>query len=287
MTAQRQAQHGPFTIAAACLCLGVATAAADTVTLTPIKDNTLYETPTGNLSNGQGDWLFAGRTLQNFARRAVLAFDLSDIPEGSVINSASLTLHMDMTIVGTQTVTLHRVTSDWGEGASNATGMEGAGGPSEPGDATWIHTFFNNQFWNNPGGDFVQTSQAAAFVANDGDYTWMSNAMRDQVQAWLNGTQDNFGWLLLNEPTDPGPTAKRFLSAENPDEALRPRLVIDFTPPTPPCPGDLNGDNTVDTTDLGILLGAFGATTDGDINNDGITDTTDLGILLGAFGVPC
>ncbi|MGP1346432.1 MAG: DUF7453 family protein [Phycisphaerales bacterium] len=53
------------------------------------------------------------------------------------------------------------------------------------------------------------------------------------------------------------------------------------------CPGDLNGDEQVDSDDLGILLGAFGATGDGDLDDDGDTDSDDLGILLSAFGASC
>jgi hypothetical protein len=274
-------------VAAACVGLLGGVVSAETVTLNPLKDNTLYETPTGNLSNGQGDWIFAGRTLQGFARRAVLAFDLSSIPEGSEITAVSLTLTMDMTIAGDQTVTLHRLLADWGEGASNATGMEGAGGPSEAGDATWIHTFFNNQFWSTPGGDFDVVGQASAVVGMEDDYTWTSDAMRDQVQAWLDGTQANYGWLLFNEAAPAGLTAKRFVSSENADEAARPRLVVEFTPPGSACPGDLNGDNSVDSDDLSILLAAFGVGDAGDIDGDGDTDADDLGLLLSAFGSVC
>jgi hypothetical protein len=51
---------------------------------------------------------------------------------------------------------------------------------------------------------------------------------------------------------------------------------------------DLNGDNVVDTADLGILIGQFGtAGPDADINGDGIVDTADLGVLIGAFGSTC
>ncbi|MCB9839065.1 MAG: hypothetical protein H6813_06975 [Phycisphaeraceae bacterium] len=50
------------------------------------------------------------------------------------------------------------------------------------------------------------------------------------------------------------------------------------------CPQDLNGDGTVDTADLGILLGAFGGSGLGDLNLDGVIDTADLGALLGGYG---
>lgn len=51
--------------------------------------------------------------------------------------------------------------------------------------------------------------------------------------------------------------------------------------------GDVSGDFTVDTTDLGVLIGSFGQQGPGvlaDLNNDGIVDTADLGIMIDAFG---
>ncbi|MCB9839173.1 MAG: hypothetical protein H6813_07540 [Phycisphaeraceae bacterium] len=49
---------------------------------------------------------------------------------------------------------------------------------------------------------------------------------------------------------------------------------------------DLNNDGVVDTADLGILLGSFGAMgmNAADLNGDMVVDTADLGILLGEFG---
>ncbi|MFO0839202.1 MAG: matrixin family metalloprotease [Phycisphaerae bacterium] len=44
--------------------------------------------------------------------------------------------------------------------------------------------------------------------------------------------------------------------------------------------GDLNGDATVDPSDLGILLGAWQLTAAGDLDGDGVTGNSDLGILL-------
>jgi len=53
-----------------------------------------------------------------------------------------------------------------------------------------------------------------------------------------------------------------------------------------PIVGDINRDGTVDTADLGLLIGAFGTPgDDADLNADGIVDTADLGLLIGNFGV--
>jgi len=51
----------------------------------------------------------------------------------------------------------------------------------------------------------------------------------------------------------------------------------------PTCPSDLNGDGTVNASDLATLLGAWGGT-GADINGDGTTNASDLATLLGAWG---
>lgn len=53
----------------------------------------------------------------------------------------------------------------------------------------------------------------------------------------------------------------------------------------PPKPGDLNGDNAVDVTDLSIMLSNFGTSNAvADINKSGSVDIFDLSILLTNFG---
>jgi alpha-tubulin suppressor-like RCC1 family protein len=50
-------------------------------------------------------------------------------------------------------------------------------------------------------------------------------------------------------------------------------------------PGDLNGDGSVNGSDLGILLGDWGSSsTTSDLDGDGTVGGSDLGILLGAWG---
>jgi predicted outer membrane repeat protein len=52
----------------------------------------------------------------------------------------------------------------------------------------------------------------------------------------------------------------------------------------PACPGDLDGDDDTDMSDLGILLAAWELDDGGDLDGDGDTDISDLGILLADFG---
>ena len=114
---------------------------SDVVMLSASKDNTLYEQIDGNISNGAGEFFFAGLTAMDVIRRGLIAFDIAgSVPKGATINSVSLDLYMVQTIVGPQATSLHRTLTDWGEGASDPTGPEGAGAPAQPGDATWLHT---------------------------------------------------------------------------------------------------------------------------------------------------
>ena len=55
------------------------------------------------------------------------------------------------------------------------------------------------------------------------------------------------------------------------------------------CPGDFDGDNAVEGSDLGTLLGSWGPCAPGapgDMDNNGTINGADLGALLGAWG-PC
>ena len=214
---------------------------ATTVDIPPIKDNTLYENGAGTLSNGAGSYFFAGRTnFSNVIRRAVLAFNVADsIPSGAVITSVTLQLRMSRTAFGNgaRTINLHRITSDWGEGTSDAFGNEGGGAASTANDATWIHTFFNGSFWTSPGGDFVVGSSGSQSVNAIGFYTFGSSSqMVADVQDWVDNPANDFGWILIgNESANK--TTKRFDSRENITAANRPKLTVTFDePPPPPVP---------------------------------------------------
>lgn len=199
------------------------------ITLTASKDNTLYESATGNISNGAGDYLFAGQTNQSAIRRGLLAFDLTDkLPAGATIVSATLQLHMSKTSAGSAAVSLHRVLANWGEGSSNANSNEGGGATASTGDATWLHTLFNTTLWQAPGGDFAPTASATTAVAGVADYQWRTPALLADVQGWVANPTANFGWLLIGDE-NANSTAKRFDSRENPTAANRPQLTIVYT----------------------------------------------------------
>jgi FtsP/CotA-like multicopper oxidase with cupredoxin domain len=207
------------------------TASAIVVSLPATKDNTLYETNTGALSNGAGDFVFDGRTREGFKRRAVMAFDVAGvIPAGSTINGVTLRLYMSRGKENTPFITtLHAALDDWGEGTSNAAGEEGAGIASTTNDATWIHRFYSSTLWASAGGDFFAGASASTSVSVDGYYDWSSAGMVADVQGWLDDPSTDFGWVIIGDETDIR-SSKRFSSRTNPIAAERPQLIVDFTP---------------------------------------------------------
>ena len=132
-------------MAAVVVLIGAGWSRAETAVLVPVRDNTLYESAAGSLSNGAGSHFFTGRTSQIptiSRRRAVLEFDTNgSVPSGSTVTSVSLTLHMSLTTAGPNLQVMRRVLADWGSAGSDASGQEGAGDAAAVGDATWLHTF--------------------------------------------------------------------------------------------------------------------------------------------------
>lgn len=205
-------------------------ASADVAFLNPVADNTIYS-QSGNTSNGAGEGLFVGRTNSGLSRRALLRFDLAAIPPDSIINSATLTLNVTRSRTSPQILGLHRLLATWGEGTSNAGGNEGGGATATTGDATWSYRFFSTTSWAAEGADFAAVASATAEVGfAEEPANWGSAQLAQDVRDWLANPSSNAGWIVIgNEGTNQ--TAKRFASREYFDIALRPVLLVDYTPP--------------------------------------------------------
>jgi len=209
---------------------GQAILAQTTVQIPAVKDNTLYQDASGAISNGSGAYLFVGNNGSGNTRRAVIAFNIDDaVPEGATITSANLQLNMSKTTSGGQSLSLHRIVSDWGEGTSDAADNEGAGASSTAGDATWLHRFFETDMWETEGGDFQTEASSEITVSGQGSYTWPSaNSTVANVQLWLDDGTKNFGWLVKGNESE-GATSKRFDSRENSDAQSHPVLEVSYT----------------------------------------------------------
>lgn len=220
-----------FAAFAAILTLCSARLEAQTTTsFTSSKDNTLFESITGSLSNGVGTNLFVGRTDNSELRRGLVQFDLSTLPTTATVTSVTFSFRVTQTATGNEPVALHRVTASWGEGTSNSTGGGGGGGAAATtNDATWIHRFSNTSNWTSAGGDFVTAPSATISVGGSATYTVPSSAnLIADVQGWISNPSANFGWILIgNETLDQ--TAKRIATREATTAANRPTLSVTYT----------------------------------------------------------
>lgn len=209
------------------------------VKLQPVKDTTIYESEFGTDSNGSGIYFFAGVNGAqggNRIMRALVAFDLTSIPQNSTIESVTLLLRQETprNDLTQREVSLHRVLQDWGESTSDAEDGEAGGALAAEGDATWLHTFFSNtenRFWNNPGGDFEESPSASRPVGGRGFYQWSSEELAADVQSWVDDPSSNFGWLIRGQESLNGAsnTAKRFTSRHDPAVNTRPELTVVYS----------------------------------------------------------
>ena len=221
-------------------CLTALPAYADTVTIAADRDATLIEVTeitetkcpinSGDVcANGSGPSFFAGHTnQQEFGiRRGLVRFDVAGVlPENALIDGASLRLYQNSGSAEPSPVNLHRVLSDWGEGTSSSTGGQGA--LAEPGDATWLHTFFDYDYWVQQGGHFVRHASANAMVGAKSFYSW-ENAVHlvNDVRLWLHAPQQNYGWLVMGDEDTRG-SVKRFASREASVADEHPVLTIEY-----------------------------------------------------------
>ncbi|MEX0322088.1 MAG: DNRLRE domain-containing protein [Puniceicoccaceae bacterium] len=202
---------------------------ADTLVIEANKDTSLYSE--GTLSNGQGISIFAGRTKQGNDRRGLVQFNLEGLlPANAVVDSVSLSMYVSKVPIGGGPDTyfrIHRLTRDWGEGASNAGDVGGKGAAAEAGDATWLESELGVQAWTQPGGDYVATESAEEVVSGLGFYNWMGDGLLADVNAWLQDPASNFGWIIVGENSLG--SAARFESRHYWNDVQRPQLIIEYT----------------------------------------------------------
>ncbi|MEM8834239.1 MAG: DNRLRE domain-containing protein [Planctomycetota bacterium] len=224
---------GAAVAAGGCVSAG-ASAGTFSAEFAPSRDAVLYESATGSLANGSGDYLFAGRTLQGSGaiRRSTIGFDVSSIPAGSTITGVTLRLFMSRSLTTASVdIGVSRVTTNWREGAADPGGNEGGGTAPLPGDVTWTGTgLADNPLWNTPGGDFFPAPSAVQSVGGIDFYQWFNDGLIQDVQAWVDGTADNFGWMLTGIDESILGSAKRFNSRNSFEEGEQPVLIVNYIP---------------------------------------------------------
>ena len=228
-------------IAATSLCF-VSSVLPDSAQLIPSKDNTLFEDGAGGLSNGSGQYLFMGMTGPNDEvnlRRALVEFDLSTLPSNATVSSVTVTFAINKAPSdegdgqpSPGTAHLHLLNGEWGEGASNASGGEGAGDGAESGDATWLHTFWDTDTWSAPGWDFaLLVSASAPFGTSDTESMLFASTpqLLADVQGWIDDPTSNHGWVLIGDESNQR-NARRMASREHASQ-VPPTLNVQYSVP--------------------------------------------------------
>jgi len=199
---------------------------AEEIQIIADRDNTIMS-ENGSNSNAIGD-LFVGRSNSGGKiRRALVHFDVSaSVPSGATIESVTLSLTVNKTKAATETISIHSLSANWGEGSSNG---EGNGGPASANDATWTHAFFDSLMWSSAGADYNSTADGRTSVSGIGTYIWeSSNEMVSTAQNWLDNPDGNFGWILIGNETS-NTTTKKFDSRER---TSKPTLTITYSTAT-------------------------------------------------------
>ena len=205
--------------------------AQTTVVLSASKDNSLFEEDE-NESNGSGSAIFAGKTGFNndyFVRRALIQFDLSAIPPGATITSVKCSLAVLLAPnQNSHPMTMHRVLTSWGEGTSASS--TGEGEMATANDATWRYNNWNSSEWDSLGGDFIIQESASDMVSFSNFPLmfgiWEGPGMVADVQAWVDGPNTNFGWIIIGDENT-NLSAKKFGSREGP-AVWAPKLEITY-----------------------------------------------------------
>lgn len=188
-----------------------------------------------NSNAGATEWFDAGTDGIGGIRRGLLRFDLSSIPTGSTVTSATVQLTI-VKVPGNgpvnSTFDLFRLLASWNEGSKG--GNNGAAATA--GEATWNARMQGTANWTTPGAknDAVATESASTAVgsADNARYSWSSPGLVADVQFWVDSPSQNFGWLLTSRSESSSRSVRGFASRQSSTNVGT--LVVNYTPPPPP-----------------------------------------------------
>ncbi len=145
-----------------------------------------------------GNWenLYTG-AYSGETKMTLIRFGLEEIPSGSAVEQATLSLYQHSGS-GDRTVSVHRITAAWGE---------------------------TTVTWNNFGAAYDSTVEDTYSAFEN---TWKSADVMDLVQAWIDGSHENHGFLLHDASTSEHET---YYSSEYGTVAMRPKLEVTYRLP--------------------------------------------------------
>jgi hypothetical protein len=221
--------------AATLLCASICASpiTAEVVTLEPVGDASIFSEFPQNAS-GADPVLYVGVTQFGDKRRAVLKFDLSGIPASAVIESATITFHVERSRGTLDQHSIHRVVTPWAEGPSLSPdpGAGGMGVAATGGDVTWSQASFPSTQWLTPGGDFLAPASSVAVFGDAGSSaTFTGGGLAEDVALFVSDPELHHGWILIGAESG-NFNARRLHAREAADPMLRPRLEVTYFMPS-------------------------------------------------------
>ncbi len=156
-----------------------------------------------NLNEGNLDELWTSSEIGK-EYRTLIKFDLSLIPPGASVHLATLELELQ-SLGSVDTVTAHRVLSDWSET-----------------EATW-NSRSASDTWTTPGGDY-EAQVIDSFTTDSIGVKALD--ITSAVSAWTASLNPNYGLLLQSQPASGG-SLNKYHSSDKPDE-FHPKLTVTY-----------------------------------------------------------
>lgn len=192
-------------------------------------EDTMIYNGAATFNYGIGTDIQVGYDSANKIARGLIRFDLSGIPNDSIINSASLSLYSWFEGNTTDFATrAHRAITQWYEGAKN-----GAVPDAGQNGSTWNLRNANGAVaWTGgaggaAGSDWVALATASTVIT--GINATFTFDVKADVQSYVQGVA-NYGWWMRNEQ-EAAVSDKHFRSSEHATPAQRPSLSVDYTLP--------------------------------------------------------
>jgi hypothetical protein len=194
-------------------------------------------------------------------KASLMAWDVSAIPAGSTVKSVSVII--EVTNPTQSAYSFQEMQRDWHES-----------------EATW-NQYAAGTPWGIPGGmdatDRGMTTLGQATANATGTQTIaLNNDAVALVQAWVDGTVPNYGFILSDASSGDG---LDFWSSEAITPTNRPRLRVEFQNPLSDIDNDGVADwldNCVDVPNGPLIPDAEGGADQADADGDGIGDACDL-----------
>lgn len=185
------------------------------VTLPPTQDSYINSN-SATTNFGDLDYLIEGK-LTSARQKALIQFDLTGIPSGAIIDSATLELYLTFTGNQDDIVNIYRLLRSWNEY-----------------EVTW-EKYDSSTNWGTAGADntendFVNTVIASTTIPVGGQgsyYSWSGLNFTDEVQEFVDNPALNNGWIIYGVIT--GEQSSTFSSRE--DASNKPKLTIRYHMP--------------------------------------------------------